>query len=147
MTPRLLAPLGVLAALVPAVGACAEKPAAAPPDAQVTIASRIVVPSCPGSRPRQVPLRVAVLLEGGGRRMRVTTGVRGTGSVHLAPGRYAVAPARPTLRRAVVSLRLDGTRLRASRGEHVVNVAGGPHRIVVLLALRPGECNGSGALG
>jgi hypothetical protein len=107
----------------------------------------MVVRSCPDLRPRQVPLRVALLIEGRGRRLHVTTGARGNGSVRLAPGRYAVAPLRPALRRAVVAVRYDGSGVRASRGEHVVDVARGRHRIVLLLALRPVECNGLGTTG
>jgi hypothetical protein len=140
MTLRRLASVSVLAALLPAVGACGEQPAAAPSDAQVSIASRIVVPSCTGARPRQMPLRVALALEGRGRRLRVTTGARGNGSVRLTPGRYAVALPRGV----VVSLRFDGTVVPASGARHVVDVAGGRHRMVVLLALHPGECNSLG---
>jgi hypothetical protein len=94
-----------------------------------------------------VPLAVALVLEGRGRRLHVTTGARGNGSVRLTPGRYAVAPLRPALRRAVVSLRFDDNGVPASGGTHVVDVAGGRHRMVVLLALRPGECNGMGTAG
>jgi hypothetical protein len=87
-------------------------------------------------------MRAAVLLDGRGRRLRVTTGERGHASVRLAPGRYAVAPLRPTLRHAVVSTRFDGSAVRASRGGPVIDVTGGRHRILLLVALRPLECNG-----
>ena len=142
MTLRRVAPVIVLAPLLSALGACGEQPAAAPPGARVTIASRIVVPSCAGARPRQrqVPLAVSLVIQGGGQRLRVTTGARGIGSVRLTPGRYAVAPPRGV----VVSLRLDGIVVPASGAKHVVNLAGGAHRMVVLLALRPGECNSLG---
>jgi hypothetical protein len=67
--------------------------------------------------------------------------------VRVAPGRYAVAPLRPALRRAVVSARFDGSAVRASRGRSVVHVTGGRHRILLLVGLRPLECNGLGTTG
>ena len=140
MTLRRVAHVSVLAALLSVLGACGEQPAAAPPGARVSIASRIVVPSCQGGPPRQLPLAVSLVIQGGGKRLRVTTGARGVGSVRLTPGRYAVAPPRGV----VVSLRLDGSVVPASGAKHVVNLAGGAHRMVVLLALRPGECNSLG---
>jgi hypothetical protein len=141
MTLRRLASVSVLAALLPAVGACGEQPAAGPTVAQVSIASRIVVPSCTGGvHPRQMPLRVALALEGRGGRLRVTTSARGNGSVRLTPGRYAVALPRGV----VVSLRFDGSAVPASGARHVVDVAAGRHRMVVLMALHPGECNSLG---
>ena len=92
-------------------------------------------------------MRAAVLLDGRGRRLRVTTGERGRASVPLTPGRYAFAPLRPALRHAVVSARFDGSAVRASRGRAVVDVTGGRHRILFLVALRPLECNGLGTAG
>lgn len=149
MTVRRLARAGAAAsALVALVAAgCGAQPATAPPEARLAISARMVVPSCAGLHPRQLPLRLAVLLEGGGRRLRVTTRVRGDASVRLAPGRYAVAPARPALRAEVVALRLDRSAVPAIRGGHVVEVAGGRHRVLLLLALHPLECNGLGAGG
>jgi hypothetical protein len=87
-------------------------------------------------------MRAAVLLDGRGRRLRVTTGKGGRASVPLTPGRYAVAPLRPALRHAVVSARFDGSTVRASRGGAVVDVTSGRHRILLLVGLRPLECNG-----
>ena len=137
----------VLTAVLAAVTGCGARSATAPTRAQVTVAVRMVVHTCPGARPRLVPMRAAVLLDGHGRRLRVTTGERGRASVRLAPGRYAVAPLRPALRHAVVSTRFDGSAVRASRGSPVVNVTGGRHRILLLVGLRPLECNGLGTTG
>jgi hypothetical protein len=103
---------------------------------------RMVVHTCPGARPRLVPMRAAVLLEGRGRRLRVNTGERGRASVRITPGRYAVAPLRPALRHAVISTHFDGSAVRTSRGRPVVDVTDGRHRILLLVALRPLECNG-----
>ena len=103
----------------------------------------MVVHPGPGARPRLVPMQAAVLLDGRGRRLRVNTGERGRASVRLTPGRYAVAPLRPALRHAVISTHFDGSAVRASRGRPVlVDVTGGRHRILLLVALRPLECNG-----
>jgi hypothetical protein len=132
--------MGVL--LVALAGCGARLTAPAPTKARVTVAVRMVVHSCPGTSPRQVPLRAVVALDGHGRRVRVTTGAGGRASVPLAPGRYAVAPLRPALRRAVVSARFDGRAVPASRGSPVFDVTGGRHRILLLVALRPPECNG-----
>jgi hypothetical protein len=67
--------------------------------------------------------------------------------VRLTPGRYVVAPLRPALRQAVVSARLDGSAVRAGRGGPVVDVTSGRHRILLLVALRPLECNGLAITG
>jgi hypothetical protein len=107
----------------------------------------MVVHTCPGAHPRQVPMQAAVLIDGGGRRLRVTTGERGRANVRLTPGRYAVAPLQPALRQAVVSTRFDGSTVRPSRGRAVVDVSGGGHRLLLLVALRPLECNGLGTTG
>lgn len=133
---------GVLTAVLAAVAGCGERSATAPTGAQVTVAVRMVVHTCPGARPRLVPMRAVVLLDGRGRRLRVDTGERGRASVRLTPGRYAVAPLRPALRHAVISTHFDGSAVRASRGGPVVDVTGGRHRILLLVALRPLECNG-----
>jgi hypothetical protein len=138
--PRAAVAVSVLAA---ALAGCGARPtAAAPTRAYVTVAVRMVVHSCTGASPRQVPMRAAVLLNGRGRRLRVTTGNGGGASVPLTPGRYAVAPLRPALRHAVVSARFDGRAVPAGRGRPVIDVTGGRHRILLLVALRPLECNG-----
>jgi hypothetical protein len=147
MTMRHLAHAAVAAIVLAAVAGCGARSATAPTGAQVTVAVRMVVHTCPGARPRLVPMRAAVLLDGRGRRLRVTTGERGSASVRLAPGRYAVAPLRPALRRAVVSTHFDGSAVRASRRGPVVDVTDGRHRILLLVGLRPLECNGLGATG
>jgi hypothetical protein len=67
--------------------------------------------------------------------------------VRLTPGRYVVAPLRPALRQAVVSARFDGSAVRAGRGGPVVDVTSGRHRILLLVALRPLECNGLAITG
>jgi hypothetical protein len=144
---RASATASVLTALLAAVAGCGARPETAPAQAQVTVAVRMVVHTCPGVRPRLVPMRAAVLLDGQGRRLHVTTGDRGRARVHLRPGRYAVAPLRPALRNAVVSTRFDGSAVRKSRGRTVVAVTGGRHRILLLVGLRPLECNGLGATG
>jgi hypothetical protein len=107
----------------------------------------MVVPSCTGARPRQVPMQAAVLLDGRMGRVRVATGEGGRASVRLVPGRYAVAPARPALRHAVVSTHFDGSAVPASSGGAVVDVTGGRHQILLLVGLRPVECNGLGTTG
>jgi len=141
--PRAAVASSGLGVLLAALAGCGARPTAtAPTRAQVTVAVRMVVHSCPGASPRQVPLRAAVALDGHGRRVRVTTGAGGRASVALAPGRYAVAPLRPALRHAVVSARFDGSAVPASHGRPVVDVTGGRHRILLLVALRPLECNG-----
>jgi hypothetical protein len=137
----------VLAALLAALAGCGARSAAAPTRAQVSVAVRMVVPSCAGARPRQVPVQAAVLLDGRAGRVRVATGEGGRATVRLIPGRYAVAPARPALRYAVVSTRFDGSPVRTSHGGPVVDVTGGRHRILLLVGLRPLECNGLGAGG
>jgi hypothetical protein len=138
---RAAAALSGLGVLLVVLAGCGARPtAAAPTKAQVTVAVRMVVHSCPGASPRQVPLRAAVVIDGRGRRLRVTTENGGDARVALAPGRYAVAPLRPVLRRAVVSARFDGRAVPASRP--VVAVTSGRHRILLLVALRPLECNG-----
>ena len=144
---RATAAVSVLAALLAALAGCGARPAAAPTRARVTLTVRMVVLTCSEARPRQVPLQSAVLLDGRGRRLRVTTGERGRASVRLTPGRYAVAPLRPALRRAIVSARFDGTAVRARRRGAVVDITGGRHRILLLVALRPLECNGLGTAG
>jgi len=144
---RRLACAAVAVSVVAPLAGCGARTAAAPSKAQVTVAVRAVVHSCPGTTPRQAPMRVAVLLEGHGRRLHVTTGNGGRASVPLTPGRYAFAPLRPALRQAVVSARFDGSAVRASRGRPVVDVTGGRHRILFLVALRPLECNGLGTAG
>lgn len=144
---RASATASVLTALLAAVAGCGARSATAPARAQVTVAVRMVVHTCPSARPRLVPMRAAVLLDGQGRRLRVTTGDRGHASVRLTPGRYAVAPLRPALRHAVVSTHFDGSAVRKSRGRSVVDVTGGRHRILLLVGLRPLECNGLGAAG
>ena len=144
---RAIAAASVLAALLTALAACGARPAAAPTRAQVTLAVRMVVRTCGGPRARQLPLRAAVLLDGRGRRLRVATGDNGRTTVRLTPGRYAVAPLRAALRHAVVSARFDGTTVPASRAGHVVDVTGGRHRMLLLVALRPLECNGFGRAG
>lgn len=128
--------------LAAALAGCGARPATAPTRAQVTVAVWMVAHSCPGTRPQQVPMRAAVLLDGRGRRLRVTTGNGGGVTVPLTPGRYAVAPVRAALRSAVVSARFDGSTVPASRGRPVVDVTSGRHRILLLVALRPLECNG-----
>ena len=142
-----LARAAVAASVLAALAGCAARPAAAPTGAKVTVAVRMVVHACPGARPRLVPMRAAVLLDGRGRRLRVNTGERGRASVRLMPGRYAVAPLRPALRHAVISTHFDGSAVRASRGRPVVDVTDGRHRVLLLVALRPLECNGLGATG
>ena len=132
----------VLTAMLAAVAGCGSRSETAPTGAQVTVAVRMVVHSCPGARPRLVPMRAAVLLDGRGRRLRVNTGERGRANVRLRPGRYAVAPLLPALRHAVISTHFDGSVVRASRGRTVVDVTDGRHRILLLVALRPLECNG-----
>jgi hypothetical protein len=144
---RRLACAAVAVSVVAPLAGCGARTAAAPSSAQVTVAVRAVVHSCPGTSRRQAPMRVAVLLGGRGRRLRVTTGNGGRSSVALTPGRYAFAPLRPALRQAVVSARFDGSAVRASRGRPVVDVTGGRHRILFLVALRPLECNGPGTAG
>jgi len=144
---RVRATASVLTAVLATVAGCGVRSATHPGMAQVTVAMRMVVHTCPGARPRLVPMRAAVLLDGQGRRLRVTTGDRGRTSVHLTPGRYAVAPLRPALRHAVVSTHFDGSAVRKSRGRPVVAVTGGRHRILLLVGLRPLECNGLGAAG
>ncbi|MGN6377326.1 MAG: hypothetical protein ACTHNU_00075 [Gaiellales bacterium] len=138
--------MSVLAAVRPARPGCGGRPAAAPP-AQATIASRIVVRSCTGVLPRQMPLRAAVLLEGHGGRVHVDTGARGRASVRLTPGRYAVVLLPPALHRGLVSLRLDGRPVPATGGRRVVDIAGGRHLILLLVGLWTVECNGNGAAG
>jgi hypothetical protein len=147
MTMRRLACAAVAASVLAVLAGCGARSAAAPTGARVTVAVRMAVHTCPGARPRLVPMRAAVLLDGRGRRLRVDTGERGRASVRLTPGRYAVAPLRPALRRAVISMHFDGSAMRASRGGTVVDVTGGRHRILILVALRPLECNGLGATG
>jgi hypothetical protein len=142
MTMRRLARAAVAAIVLAAVAGCGARSATAPTGAQVTVAVRMVVHTCHGARPRLVPMRAAVLLDGRGRRLRVTTGERGSASVRLTPGRYAVAPLRPALRQAVISTHFDGSAVQASRGAPVVDVTDGRHRILLLVALRPLECNG-----
>lgn len=138
----------VLAALLAALAGCGARPAAAPTGAaQVTLAVRMVVHTC-DARPRLVPIPAAVLLDGRGQRQRVTTGERGrVATVRLTPGRYAVAPLRPALRHAVVSARFDGTAVPASHGRPVVDITGGRHRVMLLVALRALECNGRAPAG
>ncbi|HEV8449977.1 MAG TPA: hypothetical protein VGQ45_00975 [Gaiellales bacterium] len=136
----------VLAALLAALAGCGARPAAAPTGAQVTVAVRMVVHTC-GTRPRLVPIRAAVRLDGRGPKRRVTTGKRGSATVRLTPGRYAVAPLRPALRHAVVSARFDGTAVRASDGGPVVDITNGRHRVLLLVGLRPLECNGRAPAG
>ncbi len=147
MEMRRLARAAVVVSVLVALAGCGARPATTPTRAQVTVAVRMVVHSCPGGRPRQVPMRAAVVLDGGGRRLRLPTGNGGRLSVPLTPGRYAVAPLRPALRRAVVSARFDGSALPASRGATIVDVTGGRHRLLLLVALRPLECNGLGTAG
>jgi len=132
----------VAASVLAALAGCAARPATAPSGAKVTVAVRMVVHTCSGARPRLVPMHAAVLLDGRGRRLRVDTGERGRASVRLTPGRYAVTPLRPALRHAVISTHFDGGAVRASRGRLVVDVTDGRHRILLLVALRPLECNG-----
>ena len=126
---------------------CGGRPAAALSGARVAIAARIVVPPCDSRGPRQVPLRLAVLLTGGGRRVRVVTRAHGDATVRLVPGRYAVAPVRPALRDAVVAVRFDTSAAAASGGRHGVNVVGGRHRVLLLVGLHPLECNGRAPAG
>lgn len=144
---RAIATAGVLAAALAAVAGCGARSATAPTRAQVTVAVRMVVHTCPGARPRLVPMRAAVLIDGRERRLQITTGERGRANVRLTPGRYVVAPLRPALRQAVVSARLDGSAVRAGRGGPVVDVTSGRHRILLLVALRPLECNGLAITG
>lgn len=103
--------------------------------------------SCTAPATRQVPLPVTVLLESRSRRFRVDTGAGGRASVRLVPGRYTVAPVGSALRHAVVSLRLDGKPVAASRGQRVVDIPGGRHVLLLLVARRPVECNGLGTAG
>jgi hypothetical protein len=147
MTMRRLACAAVAVSLPAALAGCGARPAANSTSAKVAVAVRVVVPSCPGASPRQVPMRAAVLLDGRGRRLRVSTGERGRASVPVMPGRYTVEPLRPALRRAVVSARFDGSAVRATGGGAVVDITRGRHRILLLVALRPLECNGRGAAG
>lgn len=137
----------VLAALFAALTGCGARSATGPTRAQVTVAVRMVTHTCRGARPRLVPMQAAVLLDGRAGRIRVATGELGRASVRLAPGRYAVAPLRPALRHAVVSTRFDGNAVPASRGGPVVDITGGRHRILLLVGLRPLECNGLGTTG
>ena len=132
----------VLTVVLATVAGCGARSETTPTSATVTVAVRMVVHTCPGARPRLVPMRAAVLLDGRGRQLRVNTGERGRASVRLTPGRYAVAPLRPALRHAVISTHFDGSAVRASRGRTVVDVTDGRHRILLLVALRPLECNG-----
>jgi hypothetical protein len=134
--------VSVLAALLAVMAGCGAQPAAAPrPAARVTVAARMVVPPCAGLAPRPVPLRMIVLLAGR-RRLRVDTGRRGDTAVHVPPGRYVVAPLRPSLRHSVTSIHLDDRAVPATHGMHVVDLAGGMHRILLLVAQHPLECNG-----
>ena len=143
--PRATVAVSLLATALAGCGA--RSTAAAPTRAEVTVAVRMVVHSCTGASPRQVPMRAAVLVDGRGRRLRVTTGNGGGARVPLTPGRYAVAPLRPALRHAVISARFDDSAVPASRGRAVVDVTGGRHRILFLVGLRPLECNGLGTAG
>ena len=147
MTMRRLACAAVAMSLPAALAGCGARPAATSTSARVAVAVRMVVHSCPGASSRQVPMRAAVLLEGRGRRLRVSTGGHGRASVPVMPGRYTVVPLRPALRRAVVSARFDGSAVRATGGGPVVDIRGGRHRILLLVALRPLECNGRGVAG
>jgi hypothetical protein len=142
MTMHRPARAAVAASVLAALAGCAAQHATAPSGAKVTVAVRMVVHTCSGARPRLVPMHAAVLLDGRGRRLRVDTGERGRASVRLTPGRYAVTPLRPALRHAVISTHFDGGAVRASRGRLVVDVTDGRHRILLLVALRPLECNG-----
>jgi hypothetical protein len=147
MTMHRLAHAAVTAGVLAALAGCGARPATAPTGAQVTVAVRMVVHTCPGARPHLVPMRAAVLLDGRGQRLRITTGEGGRARVRLTPGRYAVAPVRPALRQAVVSTHLDGSAVQATRGGPVVDITSGRHRVLLLVALRPLECNGLGATG
>jgi hypothetical protein len=138
---------GVLTALLAVLAGCAARPATEPARARVTVAVHMVVHTCPDAGPRQVPMRAAVLLDGRGRRLRVDTGERGSANVRLTPGRYTIAPIQPALRHAVFSARFDGSAVSARRGRSVVDVTDGRHRILLLVALRPLECNGLAATG
>lgn len=134
--------LSVLAALLAVVAGCGAQPAAAPrPTARVTVAARMVVPPCAGLAPRPVPLRMIVLLAGR-RRLRVDTGRRGDTAVRVPPGRYTVTVVRPPLRPSVASLHLDDRAVPARRGNQVVDLTSGRHRILLLVAQHPLECNG-----
>lgn len=134
--------VSVLAALLAVLAGCGAQPTAAPrPAARVTVAARMVVPPCAGLAPRPVPLRMIVLLAGR-HRLRVDTGRRGDTAVRVPPGRYAVTPLRPPLRRSVSSLQLDDRAVPATHGGHVVVLTSGRHRILLLVARHPLECNG-----
>ena len=94
-----------------------------------------------------IPVRMAVLLEGRARRVRVTTGSAGSASVRVAPGLYVVGPVRPALRRSVVSVQFDQAAAATRHGRHVVEVTAGRHQMLLLVRLRPLECNGLGSGG
>jgi hypothetical protein len=147
MTMRRLRCAAVAASVAAALAGCGARSATAPARAYVTVGLRMVVRSCSGASPRQVPMRATVLVDGRGRHVRITTGQLGNASMPLPPGRYTVSPLRPALLHAVVSVRFDGSAVPASRGEPVVDVTGGRHRILLLVARRPLECNGLGAAG
>ena len=130
------------------VAGCGAQPATArPPPAEVAIAARMVVQPCTGVRPRLVPLPLAVLVSGSGRRLRVSTGPLADTIVRLAPGSYTIAPAGTALGRSVVGVRIDGKVVSAGARGHVVRVDGGRHRILVMIGLHPLECNGLAAGG
>jgi hypothetical protein len=143
---RAIATAGVLAAALAAVAGCGARSATAPTRAQVTVAVRMVVHTCPGARPRLVPMRAAVLIDGRERRLQITTGERGRANVRLTPGRYVVAPLRPALRQAVVSARFDGS-TRAREPRRPGRQRHGRPTPGAAAALRPLECNGLGTTG
>jgi hypothetical protein len=123
---------------------CGAAPTVAPPPARVAITADAAAAPCAGLRSRLLPLRLAVRFDGRGRRLQVLTDARGRAGLRLAPGRYEVAPLRPALRRSVATVLMDGHAVQPVHGGGVIHVTAGHHRIQLLVALRPGECNGLG---